>query len=142
MTNKQFAQFENTYIDEDTTLIMPETKTYMATLTTKNRLIVEKIVSEKKTKYGIHLPETAKEELFIPAIVLAVGPEVKQVQVDDVVYFPRSQVDNIPVRINHYVSPELNDTQTIQVISEDDVMLIQREKQHTTLHKVSDTELY
>jgi len=53
---------------------------------TKGRILVQRIKTEEKTAGGIYIPDVARK-LLPEGKVLSVGPDVKTVQVDDIIIF-------------------------------------------------------
>ena len=66
---------------------------------TKNRVLVEPINQIKEMeKRGILLPSYAENIMPDKGIVIAVGPEVKEVKVGDKIIFDRIRTDNLKDR--------------------------------------------
>lgn len=72
------------------------------------RVLVQRIEVENKTASGIFIPESAKEKPST-AKVVAIGSEVKEVNIDDTVVFGKYSGTELSLEGNDYLILELND---------------------------------
>ncbi len=70
-----------------------------------DRVLIEPIVEEEKTKSGIVIPDTVDEEKPKPeqGKVVAVGPNVKGVKKDDIVLFTKYSPNEVKIKNKEYL---------------------------------------
>lgn len=81
----------------------------------KTKIYAAEVKKERKSEFGIILDSATSLKETTPAKVLAVGPEVKTVKVDDLVYLDWAKTKLVVVDGSHRV-----------IIDEEDVMAIIR----------------
>lgn len=67
-----------------------------------DRIIVERIEAKSKTAGGIIIPETAKEKP-LEAIVIAVGKDVKEIDVGDKIFCARFSGNELKIEDKDYL---------------------------------------
>jgi len=76
----------------------------------KDKVAVKFVVEEEKTKSGIVLPDTAKEEKPQQGVVTAVGKEVEnEVKVGDMIVYDKYAGNTVSVDGTDYVIVKIDD---------------------------------
>lgn len=75
-----------------------------------DRVVAVRETAQEKTSSGLYLPETAKEKPVV-AKVIATGPDVKQVAVDDRIIYKEYTVTELKIDNTEYL-----------IVKEDDVL--------------------
>ena len=73
-----------------------------------DRVVLQQLESEEKTASGIILPDSAKEKPKMGK-VLAVGPEVKELKINDTVLYKSYGPDDVKVGEDEYLIAQEED---------------------------------
>jgi len=68
-----------------------------------DRVLIEPISEEQKTKSGIVLPDTAEKEMPEQGKVIAIGPNAKSVKKGDVILFTKYGPSEIKIKNKKYL---------------------------------------
>jgi len=68
-----------------------------------DRVLIEPISEEQKTKSGIVLPDTAEKEMPEQGKVIATGPNAKSVKKGDVILFTKYGPSEIKIKNKKYL---------------------------------------
>ena len=68
----------------------------------KDRIVVQPLAPESVTKGGIIIPDSVKESQS-NAVVLSVGPEVKEIKPGDTVVYAKNRGVDVVIGMEHYL---------------------------------------
>ncbi|PID67064.1 MAG: co-chaperone GroES [Fusobacteriales bacterium] len=74
-----------------------------------NRILVKVLEELNKTKSGIILKDSSTKSDIHEAVVIEISDEIKNINIDDKVYFSKFKGENLRIDENEYIILELKD---------------------------------